>query len=191
MGAAPKTGRGGAGDPQRRWMTRREVLSAGAGVVVGGLLWPVGSALGASAFALDDAAKSALGSSPLVYVSPLQKSGAESSCHGEVWFFVDEGSVVIFTGSDGWKARAIAKGRDRARIWVGDFGPVGRAGDRYRKAPTFLARAEATRDRGTFDRLMASFAERYSGEWGKWGPRFQKGYDDGSRVLIRYTPIGA
>ncbi|MGH9889530.1 MAG: hypothetical protein ACREBE_28615, partial [bacterium] len=53
--------------------------------------------------------------SPLVYVSPLTKAGKESTCHGEVWFFVDGGDVVIATGTKTWKARSIAQGRDRAR----------------------------------------------------------------------------
>jgi len=31
---------------------------------------------------------------------------------------VDEGSVVIATGKDRWKTRALRSGRDRARIWA-------------------------------------------------------------------------
>ena len=41
----------------------------------------------------------------------------------------------------------------------------------------------------TWSRLMAAFSKRYAEEWGKWGPRFERGRADGSRVLIRYTPI--
>ena len=126
-----------------------------------------------------------------MYVSPLAQSGAESRCHGEVWYFVDGGTVVIATAADRWKAVAIRKGRDRARLWVGDFGPVKRAGDAYRSAPSFLAEAEIVKERAVFDRLLESFAKRYSDEWGKWRPRFENGYGDGSRVVIRYTPIGA
>jgi len=48
----------------------------------------------------------------------LHSDGRESTCHGEVWFFVDEGSVVIATGKDRWKTRALRSGRDRARIWA-------------------------------------------------------------------------
>jgi len=141
--------------------------------------------------ALPEATRNALETSPLVYVSPLLAGGAESSCHGEVWFFVDEGSVVIVTAADGWKAKAVRQGRGEARLWVGDFGPVGRAGDRYRKAPNFVADAEIISDRATFDRLLESFAKRYPDGWGKWKPRFEKGFADGSRVMIRYSPSQA
>lgn len=171
-------------------ITRRRLL-LGSGALAGALLWAPRGLRAAEEFALDTAAVEALRTSPLVYVSPLSKRGAESRCHGEVWFFVDQGDVVIFTASDGWKARAIAKGHERARLWVGNFGPVGRAGDRYRAAPTFEARAEIETRKEVFDRLMSTFAVRYANEWKKWGPRFQKGRDDGSRVMIRYTPIGA
>jgi hypothetical protein len=54
-----------------------------------------------------------------------------------------------------------------------------------------VARATIEPDRAVFERLMERFATRYADEWGKWGPRFRKGWDDGSRVMIRYTPIGA
>jgi len=171
-------------------ITRRHLL-LGSGALAGALLFAPRGLRAADEYALDAAAVEALRTSPLVYVSPLAKSGGESRCHGEVWFFVDRGDVVIFTASDGWKAQAIAKGRERARLWVGNFGPVGRAGDRYRAAPTFEARAEIETGADVFDRLMSTFAVRYAGEWKKWGPRFQKGREDGSRVMIRYTPIGA
>lgn len=171
-------------------LTRRDFVLGGA-LAVGTLaLWPRRAAA-APGYALPEATRQALASSPLVYVSPLRRSGAESRCHGEVWFCVDEGAVLIATASDRWKARAVRSGHDRARLWVGDFGSVQSAGDRYRKAPTFVARAELVPERPVFDRLMAAFGQRYAKEWGKWEPRFAQGYADGSRVVIRYTPIGA
>ena len=134
-------------------------------------------------------AKAALSESPLVYISPLLKKGGESRCHGEVWFFVDEGDVVIFTSKESWKAKALSLGRNQARIWVGDFGPVWRAGNRFRKAPEFLAQAEVDSRPAVFERLMTSYGKRYADEWGKWEPRFRKGYNDGTRELIRYRPL--
>jgi hypothetical protein len=171
-------------------ITRRHLL-IGSGALAGSLLFAPRVLRADDAYSLDVATVEALRTSPLVYVSPLSKKGVESRCHGEVWFFLDRGGVVIFTATDGWKARAIAKGRKRARLWVGNFGPVRSAGDRYRAAPTFEARAEIETRADVFDRLMSSFAVRYADEWKKWRPRFQKGHDDGSRVMIRYTPIGA
>ena len=140
---------------------------------------------------LSSAAEAALAESPLVYISPLLADGQESRCHGEVWFFVDGGDVVIFSDKNSWKVRAVGLGRERARIFVGDFGPVSRAGNRFRKAPNFLAAAEIDSSTATFERLMKAFAKRYPDEWGKWGPRFRKGYDSGSRAMVRYRPVPA
>lgn len=170
-------------------LSRRELLAAG-GLALGALALPrLGARAAQDAYALPQAARKALGESPLVYVSPLKSDGGESRCHGEVWFTTDGDDVLLATGKDAWKARAVAKGLERARLWVGDFGPVGKAGDRYRAAPSFLARVRRDSDPAAFEGLMRGYAEKYADEWGKWGPRFRKGYDDGSRVLLRYTPI--
>jgi hypothetical protein len=100
--------------------------------------------------------------------------------------------VVVGTASDTWKARALADGHDRARIWVGDHGRGQKGPDgAFRKAPSFLAHAARDSDPATFERLAAAFGKRYADEWGKWGPRFRTGFEDGSRVLIRYTPEAA
>jgi hypothetical protein len=167
-------------------LTRRELLW-GAGLALGALALPRGRVRAAES-ALSEAARGALGSSPLVYISPLKADGSESSCHGEVWFTPDGDDVLIVTGSERWKSRALAKGWDRARIWVGDFGPVGKAGERYREAPSFDAQVRRDADPAAFERLMAAFGGKYPDEWGKWEPRFRKGYGDGSRVLLRYAP---
>lgn len=170
-------------------LSRRELL-VGAAAGLGALALPLRFAR-AEVAKLPAATIAALEESPLVYISPLHRDGRESSCHGEVWFFWDRGSVLISTATKTWKARALNSGRDRARIWVGDFGPVSRAGDRFRSAPRFDARASAEKDRAAFDRLLEAFAEKYPDEWDKWKPRFEKGYRDGSRILIRYSPIDA
>jgi hypothetical protein len=182
--------RAGTTTELHRGVTRRGLL-IGSGALAGAWLLAPRVLHAADGFTLAPATVEALRTSPLVYVSPLLRSGAESRCHGEVWFFLDRGGVVIFTDRERWKARAVANGNDRARIWVGDFGPVGRAGDRYREAPSFEARAEIETRVDVFGRLMSTFAVRYADGWEKWQPRFQKGFEDGSRVMIRYTPIGA
>ncbi len=170
-------------------LTRRELLF-GAGVVVGVTLLPLRRGRAADAFELDEKTEAALGTSPYVYISPLHPDGKESRCHGEVWYFYDKGGVVIATGSERWKTRAVEKDWNSARVWVGDSGRVKKDGDRFRKGPTFRAQARREPDRAVYERLMAAFAKRYSDEWGKWEPRFRKGYGDGSRVLIRYEPVG-
>ena len=125
----------------------------------------------------------------LVYVSPLLASGKESRCHGEVWYFWDKDAVVIATATKGWKTRAVTSGKDKARIWVGDFGPFSEAGEKLKTAPSFTAHASVDTDSATFERLLASYGTRYPDEWGKWKPRFESSYADGSRVVVRYSPV--
>ncbi len=164
-------------------LTRRELLVTGACALGATALWPRMAHAQAPASWLDVAKRS-----PLAYISPLTKDGGESRCHGEVWFFVDGGDVVIATATKTWKARAIASGRDRARIWVGDFGPYVKAPEKVATAPNLVAHASIDSDRAVFDRLLAAFAVKYPNEWDKWKPRFESGHADGSRVVVRYKP---
>ena len=172
---------------------RRTFLGA-AGAV---LLWPAAHALGAhhakkeTHAAPDGLSEEVLRKTGFVYVSPLQKDGSESTCHGEVWYAWLDGAVVVITSRDTWKARAVAKGRNRARIWVGDHGRwkkmIGR-NEAFRKAPSFDAVATAVKDDHVLDRLLATFEEKYPDEIANWRDRMRNGYQDGSRVLIRYQP---
>ena len=134
----------------------------------------------------------ALETSGLVYVSPLRADGSESTCHGEVWFGWIDGAVVINTSKETWKARALERGLDRARIWVGDHGRwkqlVGRS-QAFRQAPSFEARAERVKDDALLDRLLSIYDRKYPGEIAKWRDRMRNGHADGSRILIRYTPV--
>jgi len=135
--------------------------------------------------------EAALAASPLVYVSPLLADGRESRCHGEVWFAWIDGSAVIITASDRWKARAVARGLDRARLWVGDHGPWKRTlghDEGFRQAPSFEARAAIAKDAALLDRVLADYERKYPAEIGRWRDKMRQGVSDGSRVLIRYTP---
>jgi hypothetical protein len=169
---------------RRLELSRRELLIGGA-LAFGAVALLPRSASAAAGPSWLEAAKT----SALVYVSPLSKDGKESTCHGEVWFFVDGGDVVIATGTKGWKARAIGMGRDRAHVWVGSFGPYKDSPGKLASAPGFEAHASIDKERAVFDRLLAAYAVKYADEWGKWQPRFESGYADGSRVVIRYSPI--
>ena len=130
--------------------------------------------------------------SALVYVSPLLADGRESACHGEVWFAWLDGSAVIITARDRWKARAVLRGLDRARLWVGDHGPwkqlIGHD-ETFRKAPSFEARAAISRDAALLDRVLASFERKYPAEIERWRDRMRRGVADGTRVVIAYTPV--
>jgi hypothetical protein len=164
-------------------VTRRDFVKGAAALGVG-LLVP----RGARAKGVPEAARKALAESRLVYVSPLLASGAESTCHGEVWFVEDGTDVLVVTGSDRWKAKAIASGRSGARLWVGDFGVWKEADGKYLSAPSFDAKASVVTDALVHERVLASFGKKYPDEWGKWGPRFKDGLADESRVMIRYAP---
>ncbi len=167
--------------------TRRDLLVGGV-VGLGVLtLLPMRS----RALELSGETRAALEQSPFVYISPLRSDGEESRCHGEVWFAFDRGSVLIVTEKSTWKSRALAAGLDQARIWVGDFGPVRRASDRFRSAPVFTAKAVGGKDDAAFERLLAAFSKKYPAEWDRWESRFRRGYTDDSRVLIRYEPSSA
>jgi len=176
---------------EHRGLTRRAVLQGGALALGAVALLPRALRAASAGFQLDPPALAALEKSKLVYVSPLRADGRESRCHGEVWYFWDRGAVVIAPAAKGWKVRAVRGGKDKARLWVGDFGPYSGAAEKLRAAPTFLASAAIDSEAATFERLLASYATRYPDEWGKWKPRFESSHADGSRVVVRYTPIGA
>jgi len=135
-----------------------------------------------------------LDTSKFVYVSPLRKDGAESTCHGEVWYAWLDGSVVVNTRRGTWKAQSLEKGLDRARIWVGDFGRWKAAigserSEAFRKAPSFDARVSLETDRKVLDRLIALYEKKYQGEFDRWREDMQVGFFSGQRKLLRYTPV--
>jgi hypothetical protein len=166
-------------------LTRRELLGLGAGTALA-LAWP---RLAAAALPADVAGL--LERSGFVYVSPLRSDGSESRCHGEVWYGWLDGAVVLITSQTSWKARALARGLARARIWVGDHGRVSRVlgeNDAFRKAPSFEARVERSRDAALLDRLMKTYRAKYPAEIGSWEGRMRSGFESGERVLLRYLP---
>ena len=169
-------------------ITRRQAL--GRAVFLGGAAlaapWLPRSAWSAHA----DETAAALAESPLVYISPLRSDGAESRCHAEVWFVTDGDDVLIVTDAKRWRARAIAQGLERARLWVGDHGVWTTADGAYLASPRFDATASVEADPTVHARALAAFGAKYPRDWGSWGPRFRSGLADGSRVLLRYVPVG-
>jgi hypothetical protein len=168
-------------------IARREFLGACAGLA----LWPVlrGATRASAADALPIAL---LESSPFVYISPLRADGSESHCHSEVWYGWVDGAVVINTAPATWKSRALAKGRNRARIWVGDHGRVKgmlTTNEAFRSAPHFDARVESVKgDEALLDRLLAVYEKKYPREIASWRDKMRDGYHSGERLLLRYTP---
>lgn len=167
-------------------MTRRSFL--GAGLALGaGVLIPIPSLAWDRPASLNDA----IAKSTLVYLSPLQSDGSESACHGEVWFARDGEDLLVVTNPERWRAAAIGRGLNRARLWVGDYGLWKKAEDRFRAAPACVAMARIEKDKDAHTRALVSFGEKYTAEWSSWGPRFKEGLLTGTRVLIRYSPVEA
>ncbi len=128
----------------------------------------------------------ALASSQLVYISPLLVDGSESACHGEVWFVTDGEDVLVVTSAERWRAEAVRRGLNRARLWVGEHGIWTRSDEAFKASPSYDATARL--EEYGHAAALGAFGRKYPDEWGSWGPRFRKGLADGSRVLIRYTP---
>ena len=47
--------------------------------------------------------------SPLIYLTPIQSSGAESRCQAEIWFASVEGAMYVVTAAEAWRAEAVRR----------------------------------------------------------------------------------
>ena len=182
-------------DPLDRPLDRRSFARLGLRTALGAAALLTGSGQAARAragSALPQPTRALLSESPFVYVSPLRSNGEESTCHAELWYGWLDDAVVVIVASDRWKARSIAQGLDRARIWVGDHGRwktwYGGTNDDFRQAPHFDARGERVRDEALLERLLALYERKYPDEIAAWRGPMRSGYADGSRVLLRYVP---
>jgi hypothetical protein len=167
-------------------ITRRELIELGLAALAA-LAWPQRARA-----ALAPDVTGLLERSEFVYVSPLKSDGSESRCHGEVWYGWLDNDVVLITSHTSWKARALARGLGRARIWVGNLGRVGRvlgSGDAFRKGPSFEARGRKAEDAALLERLMTTYRRKYPKEIEKWERDMRSGFASGDRVLIRYAPL--
>ena len=134
-------------------------------------------------------ASAALQSSKLIYLTPLKSDGEESRCKAEIWFAPHDGDIYVVTQADAWRAEAVRRGLTQARIWVGDFGVWTDADDAFRAAPQIDATAALEANGETQASVLEVMAGKYADDgWSSWGPRFQTGLQDGSRVMIRYVP---
>ncbi len=172
----------------RRAFLKRAVLLAGA------CFWP-GSSPAVAAVersSLREATGQLLEKSEFVYVSPLLRGGRESTCHAEVWYAWLDETVVLITARSTWKGEALARGLDRARIWVGDHGRWKgwfSNNEDFRRAPHFEARATIDPDAALLERLMTIYARKYPEEFSDWEDDMRSGFASGERVIVRYAPI--
>ena len=126
---------------------------------------------------LDPALEAKLASSPYVYVSSLRKDGAFSK-PAEIWFLWHDGAVWVGTPPTTWRVKRIKAKRPMARIAVGSV-----------DGPTFFARGAVVNDAKVADLMFATYAKKYPDRWPGYAEKFQTGMKDGSRVLVRYTPV--
>jgi hypothetical protein len=132
---------------------------------------------------------STINSSPLIYLTPIQSNGAVSKCQAEVWYVYDKVDMYVCTSVKTWRARAIAQGLDRARIWVGDHGVWKNANGSYKTLPQVETQATVVADEPVVQKALDLFGDKYSVEWVLWESRFRSGLTDGSRVMLRYRPL--
>lgn len=136
----------------------------------------------------NEALQTAMSESPLIYLTPLQSSGAESRCQAEIWYALHEGAMYVVTATEAWRSEAIRRGLDRARIWVGDVGGWHGADGSYRNLPVVEATASVELDAARREQVLAAMGVKYADEWPTWGPRFRNALADGSRVMLKYQP---
>ena len=133
--------------------------------------------------------RSAMRNSPLIYLTPLQTNGTESSCHAEVWFVHDGLDMYVCTDANSWRAQAPARGLDRARVWVGDLGSWKSNNGKFKALPQVQAQASVVSDDAITQKALKLFGDKYTIEWMVWESRFRDGLSDGSRVMLRYRPL--
>jgi hypothetical protein len=117
-----------------------------------------------------------LASSTYVYISSTRKDGALSR-PAEIWFLWHKGSVYVASPPTTWRVRRIRWGRPQAKIWIGK--PDG---------PSFTATGAVVNEPEMYPILLETYGRKYPDGWKKWEESFRKGFADGSRVLVRYTP---
>ena len=133
--------------------------------------------------------KSAIRDSALIYLTPIQSNGDESSCQSEVWFVHDGTDMYVCTSSKSWRAQAPARGLNRARVWVGDLGSWKRSNGKYKELPHLEAEATVVSDDATTQKALDLFGDKYPVQWIVFESRFRKGLANGSRVMLRYRPL--
>ncbi len=158
-------------------LTRRHVLAA----------LPAGLAAAALARVAHAEEQPAVESSDLIYITPIRSDGSESRCQAEVWFQAHDGALYVVTAAEAWRARAVSRGLDKARVWVGDVGVWTDSDGAYRKLPSMDMRASLVTDAQAQSAVLEKMGSKYTMGWLVWGPRFRDGLADGSRVMLRYT----
>ena len=81
-------------------ISRRTLLKSSAAAAALPLLPAIGQA--------GSSWRDAAGESPLIYLTPIQSSGAESRCQAEIWFASVGGAMYVVTAAEAWRAEGRA-----------------------------------------------------------------------------------
>ena len=126
-----------------------------------------------------------LKTSKLIYLTPIKSDGEDSKCHGEVWFVYLDSQIYVTTATDAWRAEAIRKDLNDARIWIGEFGNWTRAKEKYKEAPELMIEGEIFEDEEKMPEILEAFNDKYPGE-GQYPRVFKEQIEEGTRVVLRY-----
>ena len=127
--------------------------------------------------ALTTAESRELADATYIYLSSTRKDGSLSK-PAEIWFQVIDGAIYVGTRPDSWRAKRLGWGRDGAKIWIGK-----------RDGPSLRATGAFVKDPALYQRFCDGLAAKYPKTWPRYEKGFREGLPDGSRVLIRYTPV--
>lgn len=141
------------------------------------------------AAAVPEKLQSQLQKSDLIYLTPIQSNGMESSCQAEIWYVWDGSDIYVCTDTRAWRVRAVAKGLDQTRIWVGDIGNWKRANGKYKSLPKIETMSSIVSDTSVHANALEMFGKKYPIGWIRYGSEFTEGLADGSRTLLKYHPI--
>jgi hypothetical protein len=132
-----------------------------------------------------------LAAAKYVYIASTRKDGALGK-PSEIWFFSDGEAVYVGTSPKSWRVRRIKAGRPQAKIWIGK--PDGAShfnateGD-LEGLPSFAARGEIVNDAKMQEKMFEAYAKKYKAGWSQHESGFRDGFKDGSRVMLKYTPV--
>ncbi len=152
-------------------MKRRPSRAVPLGVLILSLLLPGFAPAAPSA----EIAKQ-LGEAEYVYVSSTRKDGSLGKA-AEIWFLYSDGAVYVGTRPTSWRVKRIKAGRTKAKIWVGK-----------QNGPSFEATGQLVKDAALEKLMLETFAKKYPKGWERHAEGFEKGFQDGSRVIVKYSP---
>lgn len=117
-----------------------------------------------------------LGEREYVYISSTRKDGTLSQ-PAEIWFLYHDGAVYVGTRPTSWRVKRIQAGRTKAKIWVGK-----------QNGSSFLASGQLVKDAALEKLMLETFAKKYPQGWDRHAEGFAAGFQNGSRVIVKYTP---